>query len=1064
MQIVLRLLAEQPVITLDGKPLPLHRKDALHLLIYTAEQWQESYQRDSLNALLFGEGSASQRLREALHWLNRALREAGFPVELFPAQAPGQRSLQFARAHVWVDVHEFSGRARQVLAQPEHSSDMEVESAVLAALDLYQDHFLNDMTFDSDALALWHEQRQQALADLRHQLLERLVQTHIYRGELARAKQIAEMWQNSLNAGFVPLQYLMWLALTLRLNSAAQQVLAQLQRYQDEEPTFFGTDVETWREVIDSDKAPSLLLLRLHTVSQVNAATLLPDGAYSRRQQTLDLVERLVESYTPRVIGLTGLPGAGKSQFIEQVASLVRQAQPRIEIVLIKVTAETDFETLLNDALDQLRFQQLRALPYAVRQRRFKQVVHEGQTLVIVDDATAFRLSDAEFVHGICDLFEQTELILVARSLPGDRHYPIELEGFSQDRVHAYLAEQVPQISNVDSGVYEAVTRITGGLPLAMRWLIGFLRDERFQLTAFVKALSQQFEGGWTLQTAVENYDVILNWLWYQLLPDERNVLYAFSLFDAARGAGLEDIVAIAALAFPMKPERLQEKIARLVKLGLLQPLSAAEPRWGMHPITDQFMKDRVAQAESQFSATRQAFTARFLSYASQHADDFAALDREQNNLLKMFDMVLDGRQPPARPDQAVATLNRVFSYFKTRGLYARLGQLLENALTIVGVPDQERVHLLARLGENIFNQGQYDAVEQWYQSAWELAQQVEFTEAYGNILSELGRLYIMRGKYDAAKASFDSALDAVAAHGQWRIEAQIRANLGVVAYHLGQYDEAERILTQVTQVLRAREGYDSDLGVQGILQFVESFFGTIDISRKALDPAEGHFLRSLQAGRMLNSPERLARDYINMGVLNYSRGEFDAAIDYFTQGSVVAEYLQHGELMNWCLWNIGALYVVKSQFDRARGKLLLAQRQATELRLIHALPNISLWLGILHLRQFQLDPAQIFFEASLTRSALVPRTTALAVYGLALVCRYRHDLPMQDTSIEAASQIAQMMDSLDPTHLNLSALQRADLERAQSYFQTALVDTPGIDGYHIIPALESWLSRQQPA
>lgn len=1059
----LRLLADRPRIDLDEGPVLSARRDALHLLLYTADRGLECYNRDSLNALLFGEGSSSQKLREALHWLNRTLRDAGFAHTLFPSAGKDQhqRMLHFAREVVRVDAHEFSDGAEQLLAHPTNALDADYEAALLSLLEKYENHFLNGLTFDSYELSAWHEQRQQSLADLRHQLLERLVQLHIHRGELALAKQVAELWRDSLNPGFVPLHYLIWLALTLGLNSAAQQYLVQLQRYQDEDPTFFGTDVETWRSLIDSGGLPSVLYLRLQTVSRVVSAPLLLDGAFSRKRQILDLVELLTERYAPRAIGLTGLPGVGKSHFVAHVISLVRQVQPKIEIVLVRLTAQTDFETLLNEVLEQLHFQQFQALPYAARERRLRQNLRVGQHLIVIDDDTAQRLTNPEFVDKIRAIFENVELILVSRTLPGDQDYPVELVGFDVDCVRRHFLEELASSHPIDDADLDAVTRITGGLPLTVGWLVGFLRQRRFQMTQFVKTFSTQREVGWSQNTAVENINALLNWVWYQLMPDERSILYVASMFDPAKGVDFEDILAIAERAFPMKRERLEQKIARLVETRLLQPRVESESRWGLHPVTYDYVAGIAELSGAHFAEIRLAYVERFLRYTREHATDFPTLDGEKENILKMFELVMGEPTASTLLSEAVVMLNQVFDYFEARGFYARIDRLLKSSVGLGGIPDQECVRLLSHLGENSFNQGLYDEAEQWYQNASELAQRIGLAVEYGEILSDLGRLYIMRGKYQAATECLEAALDEVKVHHQWRLEAKIRANLGVITYHLGQYDDAERILGQVTQELRAKEENASDRGVQFILQFAESVFGSTAMMRHSYDSAEGHFLKSLEASRMLNSPERLVRDYINLAVLNYNRGEYDAALDYFTQGSVVAEYMQHGELMNWCLWNMGALHVVKGDFDRASRELHLAQRQARELDLVHAFPNISLWLGILHLRQFHLEPAQSFFYASLNQAALVPRALCLALYGLALTTRYRHDLPMQESPAAAAAQIHQMLEPLNVQHLSLDSIRVPDLKRAQDYFQKALADTPGIDGYHIVPALESWLSRQ---
>ena len=728
-------------------------------------------------------------MREALMWLNRALKENGIDQEILQ----GQRKLLLDRSLIWIDTHEFTRRAKQLLDRSDQDINPEFVREAEETLALYDQHFLYDYSFESDDLIQWHASQQNKLTDLRDNLLEQLIQFHINQGTLAEAQHLAEIWLNSLNPGFVPLEYLIWISLKRRYYSVVQRYLALLQRYQDDDPTFFGTSVTTWRSLIQKEEEPSLALIRLPVRGIVLTSVGLQANVLDRPHQLRDFVQLLKNQHI-RLVGLTGLPGAGQTRFAQQVAQLLQQTQINFSVAWYELSAESDFELLLNEILSQLRMHQLKTLPYSLKQKRFKQMVQAYPCLVVIDEATSQKFSNGEFLDTLIDMFDNVQLLLIARHLPGTKHYPFELTGFDAAQIRQFLTQEIPQLDREDETVFQALAQITGGLPLVLNWLVGFLKAQRFQVKSFVKALSRLQGLPWNLDSVITNYEYILNWLWYQLWPDEKNILYTISMFDPTAGVSLADVLAIAESAFILKADSLQRKFDQLVEMNLLQKQSGSDERYILHPITYAYIQQQTEQIQQmqrsfQVMGIQCAYIRHFLDFVSMEASNFWRLDLNKTNILRMFEVVLVQDTQPEMRQEIVVALNRVYEYLEKRGLYIHAEQLLANALILDDTPNRERVRLLYHRGQVASKQSLSAEAEYWFIMAWDLAQQFERIEEYSFILRDLGRVCIHQGAYNRARTYLESGQTYAMQYAQWIVWGQSIANLAAIAYQTGEHD-----------------------------------------------------------------------------------------------------------------------------------------------------------------------------------------------------------------------------------------------------------------------------------
>jgi tetratricopeptide (TPR) repeat protein len=1057
-----RLFATEPVVCREGELLSFSRRDALHLLIYLVAEQQDVYDRSKLAKLFFDKAGTEEdkqynRLRAAVFQLRKVLGDTLIPLEA----GTDSKKLIFNQKAVWLDTAVFVQRAQAVLNAGDQTPAFAREAE--QTLALYRDHFLYHYDLGgSDEVLLWQEAQQTKLAELRHRLLEQIVRHAIKQGNLAGAQTYADVWLSSLEPGALPLQYLLWLGLKRRHYTSFDKHLAALQAFEAADAVRFGYSVAEWRRFIESgeDLLPSLLNLPTGTVG--NSAPMALEGLVGRDEMLNELTRLLIEADQPRVMGVTGLPGVGKSVFARQLVYQLSLQKPKYDIARIELNRESDFELLLNDVLNQLGMDALVAQPYTSKQRRLKQVLQVRPCLILVDEGLSHRLSSERFLGSLLELFDGARLLLLARRLPEVEFYAFELLGLKNAEVGAFLAYYVPGLSSsLSESQLEAFARTSGGLPLVLQLVTGFLRDKRFSsIVSFTRALSNLSTEAWNAANAPYLYDRLLDWFWQLLTQEEQHLVALVSLFDFASGASEQSVLEIATDALSLRAEVAGRKLDKLVELNLLQSRNQGDvARFSLHPVIyDYVQSHRTSQDQPEFAAIHRAYSRHMVEFVTTCREDFAQLHAQEDNVIRMFSTSLANASEPGLQAEIVTLLNLTYDYFDRRGLYIVAEQLLQAAQKVESVSDFDHIKLIFNLGQAAFKQGRMDVAEQQFCEAWGRAQACGFVELYGEILRDLGRVAMQKGKLDTAVEYLMQAQVHAAASGQPVIYAQIVANLGVIEDLRGEHERARTRFEDILEELKNHEADYETRAALEVAQFAENMLGLIAIKLEAFEVGEFHLQRSLNTARQLNNPERIARSYINLGVLNYHQSRFDAALEYFTQGIVVAEYIQHNDSVAWLTFNAGVIQTVKRQYFQARRMLLTALHQANDLGLNTLLPNICLWLGILYFELGQKEQAQKYFVTVLSRFALNPWLSAMSLFGIGLIARYEQDVLMLQDHEMARHQVFVALDAAHVRREQLPAVPRQELARAEKDFQRALEDIPELERFHIADSVWSWL------
>ncbi len=1056
-------LLDKPVqITIDGKPEDLNTQ-ALSLFVYMAENGEAEYQRADLARLLYGRADARDTLRKS------ALFRLSKTVKQLAIETKDTNVIRFFPDRVWVDSRDFAQRASSLVRKDADFTAAEYLQA-RELLELYRRPFLQGFNpkpaagTDNTRFLGWKDQRRQQLAALNRQLLEKVTPFCLKQEAWQEAQTYAQRWLASPGSGVMPLQYLIWIAANQQPDMLNFYV-AQLREREERGEVLIGPSPDRWVELIRRGKAipPSVLESRTEqSAEEVVKAT----GTQLLDHQ--DAVDELITLMTTpgenRVFALRGLPGVGKTETAHTaVDSLLRQ-HPNYKAVMVELPTELDWELLCNNILSQLGRSELLTLDYSQKKRRLKQLLHQPNLVVIVDEEHTSHLADVNTLNTLLELLPAARLLLVARELPRFDYYVIDLHGIDKQRTAAFFIQQVPWLSEVDAEKLEAIAKLTGGLPLLLLIIIGGLKKELTRLHSLIDHLQSETSYHDSETGVYHIYESILLWFWQYIDSREKDLLYAISLFAAGEGAQVDDLTAVLAGIIPSR-EQVQHKINRLLDLNLIERKRepAAAERYTLHPVVLDFIQRQAPQVRRPYIHTIEAAYIRYLlDFIAAHHEQTEQLDQHRQNIAAMFNLAIFGSDHHWADDQVVDALLLIFPYFERHSLYTTAAKLVNYVLDHFEVSSPAaQIELFYYAGKIAQVRDTYERAMSRYEHALALIDTSKITQHYGHIRQSIGILQMRNSHLDDAIVSFETAEHWAKKNDQITLLCGIWSNLAVAAFRQNRLDDA---LTYYKMVLE-QTGDDLSslsLNLQDVAQFAYSTLGLIYTERGEYDQAKACYERSMALARQLHLTERLGYLYLNLGVMYYQIKDYDAAHDCFVQGAVIAEQIGNVELSIHFQWNQGALasirFAHKEAFHLLRSAIIAAQDND-----LHWMkPRILIALGKAHLRSELPDAAQRDFAEAWSLPFLSVKHAAQCLYGLALSAMLR-EYTVGNNDVETTLDLIQpLLDALPASALSLNEIIE-QLNSAHEAFQRDLDHFPHLARFCITEALKIW-SASQPS
>jgi tetratricopeptide (TPR) repeat protein len=1050
------LLRQQPLITYCDEPINFGGQP-LELFIYITEAQNAIYSRTDLLTRLYGTHADPKTLRKsALFYLPSLIKELCLDTS-------DQSVIKFDPTSVWVDSVDFMQRTNLLLTQSPLTHHQQIQEAQ-NILDVYRHHFLQDYFPKADGLVNWREKRQLELVKLRHNLFDQIIQFYLWHASLIEAQQYAEQWLASIEPGYIPLQYLIWVTANRGQNAQLVNYLDMLRKKERKEKTIspIGLSASAWRRHIQKHSYLPLSLLRL-TTSQLNRtfSEIDQDEVIGQENTLHEVLVALSEKHNKQRLSLTGLPGVGKTTLAQLVAQVLRKPNSGYEVIQIQLKPEPDFESILNDILKQFRMDHLLSSNYVKKQRQVKQILRQRRTLIIVDEGNTRKLGDVTVYQTLLNTLGDASLLLVAQQLPDDTFYNITVQGLKPKHAQQMLIHSLPKLSGLDESVFQKLVQITGGLPLGLKMLAGFLIEGRFQLATFVEALYRIAPPMLDSQKVYEVYQNILAWLWRTLTAMEKLILYAVSMFDSTSGATAEDIVIVCP---DFRADTVRAKIETLNQLGLLRlPADPAQtPHYTLHSVVHNFVRSWAFQELSgDVNKIERAYISYFSSYIKANVENFSLLDQQKENIIHILHIVLLNEKA-GREDflNAVIDLCHICPYLEKRGLYEVADKLISQVLQtdVTRLTTEYHVRLLHFAGQMAYKQSNYDSSAQYLEQALTLARNTNAAEYYSAIYLDLGLFHLQAGDYTEAMNFFETANEWALRHEQLLLLCRIAANSGVCANKQGYYDLGRRYFEQVWEYVQDEDIHTLSDNVKDILQFSLNGLGLAFSEAGDYVQAEHYYQQALELAREVNNPERLGYLYVNLGVANFFSKAYDAAQEYFVQGKIIADYIQHDDLSTLIMWNQGALNSAQQNYETAAGLLKTALIRAQEMGSPWMQTGIYIVLGKLYFRQEVYQKAQQCFLKALESAGQNVKFLAQIFYGLGIIEVATHDIIGTDDPQRAAELISKMLTVLNVDLSRLCQVSYAELEKAHKLFQHDVEGYPYMDRFRVVEGL--WASR----
>ncbi len=1049
------LLRKQPEVRIDHEKTNLSLQ-ALKLLIFMVDKGEDEYLRDDLIRVVYGTPQARDQFRRhALFPLRKAL-----PPEVLEADRNDFVFLN--QQQIQTDSREFAESANALLNEKRVFGSQEIAVAMMV-LDLYAEPFLLDFetrmgeNSENARFIAWMRDRQQELASLKHQLLDRVTTYYLQEHDWAGAQRSAEQWQRSRGASLKPVQILIWLA----LHQHSDRLGTYLQLLRDAETTglvSIGRSSAEWEVIIRRNQA--IPLEDLFFVARPLGRTVQTTEAEFERKEIIDEVLKLMSSAREqRVFGLVGLAGSGKTETALAAVRYLLEGHPDHPVVQLELAAQIDLEVIVNNLLIDLQRADLLHLDYASKRQRLKQLMQTPNLLVIIDEGHRPHLANADTLKTILEVLVGARVMLVARQLPGFEVYEVRLPGFSEEQVRRFLLARLEWLQDVEASSFQELTRLTGGLPLMLNIIASGLRSQRGRLPSLLEKLrgtelTNEFE-------VFAQYKRVLDWLWQYLLTPEKNVLFGISLFAPDEGVTAEALgLVVGNDGIGTVP--ISQRLDQLVEMRLVKRMNAitSEPRYVLHPIVLDFLRGQTSVQSLHGRRMRQGFVRYLIEYVQANHAQFQRLDEYQQNIFQMLELVLLNNEFPALQMRAVEALNQIYGYFEQRGLYTKADVLCQHVLENVRLNAPTKIELLFNVGKLAKYRAQFDRALTFLHEAMTLAQETHVTHRNGALHFRIGEVQMFLGQYKDALASYEQAVVWAQNDQNDLLLRAVWSNIAVTYFYQGQFDLALNYYRDVERQL----GDDLEalpVAMKAIAQHNQNALGLTLVEMGRYAEAKGYFYRGLKLARELNSPEMMAYLYLNLGAANYWLKDYAEAQDCFVHGQNLAERIEHPRLRIDLTVAQAALASVRFMHSDAFRLLRTAMIQAEDNHLPIQTTRILVVAGKAYLRMETYDSAQAQFQKVLRLPRPEMKWAAQALFGLILGELLKTNLVGENRNRPALEVVRMLLDEPPASVVEVFSISAEQfgsyLERVEIEFQQEMEQLPELRRFHIVEALKEW-------
>lgn len=870
------------LITLDGLPVEEFVTLKSEALLCYLAMTNRPQSRDGLAALLWGNSSevrAKTSLRQAVSNLRKLVG---------PFIKVTRQSIEFDHdSAYWLDVDAFVSAAQNGL-----SGGVGARRQLMAAMDLYAGDFLAGfLVRGAPEFEEWVGIQRESLRRLATQVLERLVQHHVNRGQYAVASDYLlrlldlEPWREDAHrTQMLLLQY------SGRRDAALSQyvTLCRVLRAElGEQPA--AETAALYRRIRSGEvESPPPPPVRYAPPTQPTALT-------GRQVETAEITRLLMAPHY-RLVTLTGAGGIGKTRLALGVAQeLVDDFADGACFVSLASIQDPD---LVAPAIAKaLAIEVGPDEPVVARLRAWLQ----GHQLLLVLDNFEHLLPAATLVADLLTASPSLKMLITSRvalRLRGERRIavpPLSLPkpGHERDLEQLRLSAAVElfleraqavrpefELTRGSAPAIAAICRRLDGLPLGIELAAAQIRllCPEVLLERLTRRLVALTDGAHDLPSRHRTLRSTIGRSYYLLDQPEQTLFKRLATF--AGGASVEAIAAVCGpLAVPETAGKEAPDILRVLGSLLDQSLvlrkegPGAGIRIVMLETIREYALDRLAE-----SGEEQAVAQRHASYFHELAELAAEhLTGPQEAVwLDRLDEVHDNLRASLawslthEPELALRLAGALWRYWQLRGHLGEGRRWLDQALNWSG-GGWWRARALNGAGSLAVMQGDYGQAVVRYQEAMPLWHALGDEHHVAETLHYLGLIDVDRGQYGPAIPLLEEARDRFRHLGDRHGMAMALGNLGIVASAQGQYDRARELLEESLALHR-------QCGDEEGMARALTHLGRTVVRQGELELSTALQKESLEYFRELGNPQGIAEALEGLAEIATYQGEFQRA------------------------------------------------------------------------------------------------------------------------------------------------------------------------------------------
>lgn len=701
----------------------------------------------------------------------------------------------------------------------------------------------------------------------------------------------------------------------------------------------------------------------------------------------------------------------------------------------------------------------------AEQEVKLKALLRRRRLLLVIDNLETAPGLQAELPARLTELLGQSRALLTSRLRFQSNLHVIHLTGFTADEALEFLATEIAlrgeeQVATVPTAQLTAITQATGGLPFALKLVVGQL--DLLPPDVILRELNALSATTAELLPADRPtlYAYLFGTAWQALTDDQRMLLVTMTLFAPAQGCDFAALHIISGLA----ESTLLLMLTALWKGSLIDVQGGnrhnlLQKRYLLHPLTHQFLESQLPEASSRLAVAQPIVRNRYVTYYSTfvatHSANYAMLAGENDNLSRALQIALAADEniifvetvcrlcpfwsaygfyqqatewlalartavEQLPPNETLfrflpALLLQQATFAEKQGEFARTVTVAQQALalaeTVDGVsfsPDL-RGSLLHCLGRAQTNLGDYDTAIQTLEASFRLVEHIPDAEDFAMLHASLGKVQRLRGDFGSAEQHLKRGLQFAQRQGDQETVSLFWMNLGSLAGQLGQFDQADLYLNHGLEIAQA-------LGLRPRIGRLFHLLGGTATMRGDHANAEAFSLAGLEIAREIGDLDMECVLLMNLGVIAGNLKDYAACRRYGEEALAAARLMNHPERITGALTNLARLAEFQKNYIQAAIYLDEALELVETLDSPWSKGDVWIGLGRLHLAQGNYANANKWLEKglNLSRAIGIPELEGDACYLLAQTANAQADLDAAQKWGEEALRIYRAMQHVD--------------------------------------------------